>query len=240
MTALFSAEVLRLRTLRSPRYIVLAVFAFAAFFAAMDMLNTKFGSGASPAAHADSLRAVALNGVLIAAVFAAGIAAAEFKRGAIALTYMAHPDRRLVTAGRALTWAAVGGLVAALAASVGVAVGLVAAEGSGVSVDIDGAGVARLIGGSLFAGAVFGSLGALVGTLTRNPTVAGFAIVAPSFIEGMLQLPAIRPYLPLGLVEQVIGLDDEVPAGLAMLLLLVYPALVAGVLRWWGLRRDIT
>jgi ABC-2 type transport system permease protein len=240
MTALFSAELLRLRTLRSPRYIILAVIGFAAFFAAMDVLNTSFGRGASPGAHADSLRGVAMNGVLIAAVFAAGVAAAEFKRGAIALTYLAHPDRRIVTAARTLTWAVVGGLLAAAAAGVGVAVGLTTAANSNITVDLGAADVVRTVGGALFAGAVFAGLGVLVGTLTRNPTVASIAIVAPSFVEGALNLPSIHPYLPLGLVEQVLGLAHDAPPGLAMALLLAYPAAIAVTLRWWGLRRDIT
>jgi ABC-type transport system involved in multi-copper enzyme maturation permease subunit len=240
MTALASAELLRLRTVRSPRYILLAVLALSAFFAAMDMLNSKFGSGASPSAHADTLRGIALNGVIVSAIVAASFAAYEFQRGSVALTYMAHPDRRKVAVARTLTYAGVGALVTALTAGVAVAVGLTAAASNGITVDLDAAEVARLIGGSLFAGAVFGGLGVLVGILTRNPTAATIAVVAPGFVEAALNLPSIHPYSPLGLVEQVLGLAHDVPPALAMVLVLAYPAAVGAALRWWGLRRDVT
>lgn len=240
MTALVSAELLRLRTVRSPRYIVLVVFALAAFFAAMDVLNKSFGRGASPGAHADSLRAIALNGVLLAAVFAAQTVASEYVRGGLALTYLAHPDRRTVAVARTLTYAAVGGLVAALNAGVALGVGLIAASRSGITVDLGAAEVARAIGGALFAGALFAALGVLAGTLTRNPTAASIAVIAPSFVAGAVQLPAVHPYLPLGLVEQLLGISHDVPVGLAMALLLAYPAAVAVAVRWWGLGRDLT
>jgi ABC-type transport system involved in multi-copper enzyme maturation permease subunit len=239
MTALVSAELLRLRTIRSPRYIVLGVLVFPALLAAMDVLDPAAGSGLSPAQHADALRAVALQGVIIAAVFAASVVASDFKRGTIALTYMAHPNRWRVTVARTLTYAALGGVLAALAAAVDLAVGLLAA-GSGV-IDLSSGDAARTIVGALLGGAAFASLGALVGTLTRHPTVASLAVVAPTVIDGALHVPALHAYLPLGLVEQLIGLGHPyVAAPLAMVLLLAYPAAVAVVVRGWALSRDVT
>jgi ABC-type transport system involved in multi-copper enzyme maturation permease subunit len=238
MTALVSAELLRLRTIRSPRYIVLGVLAFPALLAAMDVLDPAAGSGSSPSQHADALRAVALQAVIIAAVFAASVVASDFKRGTIALTYMAHPQRWRVTLARTFTYAVLGGLVAALAAGVDIAVGLLASEPG--AIDLSGGDAARTIVGALLGGAVFASLGALVGTLTRNPTVASLAVVAPTVIDGALNIPALHAYLPLGLVEQVIGLGHDVAAAVAMVVLLAYPAVVAVVVRGWALSRDIT
>jgi ABC-2 type transport system permease protein len=240
VSALVTAELLRLRTVRSPRWIGLAVVALAALFAAMEVRGSGSGAAASASEHADSLRSTAINGVLIAAVVAAQAAASEFKRGSIATTYLAHPDRWRVALSRALTYAGVGGLLAGLAAAVALAVGLVGGGASGTSIDLGAADVARAVAGALFCGAVFATLGVMVGTLTRNPTIASTAVLAPIVLEGALHLPAIHPYLPFGLVEQVLGISHDVPLGPAMLLLLAYPGAVAVAVRWWGLGRDVT
>jgi hypothetical protein len=239
MTALISAELLRLRTVRSPRYVGLATVALAAVFAAAEVLQPGGSSEFSSAARADSLRGIALTGVMVVGVFAAQTAAMEFKRGAIALTYVCHPDRWKVTVARAITYAAAGGLLATLAAGVGVAVGLIGADPT-ASIDLAAVDVARVVGGALFSGAAFASLGVLIGTLTRNPTVATTAFVAPTLIEGALQLRAIHPYTPFGLAEQLLGASHEIVVPVAMILLLAYPAAVAVAVRVWALGRDVT
>jgi hypothetical protein len=218
----------------------LGVLVFTAVLAVMDVVDGSFGRGSSPSLRADSLRAIAFNGVLIAAVFAASSVATDFKRGAAALTYLSHPDRWRVTVARALSYAMAGGLVAALAAGVAVAVGLVAADGKGVAVDLGAADIARVIGGAGFGGAALAAAGVLVGTLTRNPTVAISAVIAPTVLEILPGVRAVHPYLPLGLVEQLLGSGDELIAPVAMLLLLAYPAVIAVFLRRWALARDLT
>jgi ABC-type transport system involved in multi-copper enzyme maturation permease subunit len=238
MTALVSAELLRLRTVRSTIYVIAGVLGFVALIAAMDVLNYGVGRGSSPAHHADSLRTDALQGVLIAAVIAASVVAGDFKRGTVALTYMAHPHRWRVTVARTLTYGALGGILAALAAAVGLTVGLNLADSG--AIDLGTGEVARTIAGALAGGAAFGSLGALVGTLTRNPTVAPMAVIAPIVLDGVLNLPSIHPYLPLGLVEQLMGLGHDIAVPAAMALLFAYPLAVAAVVRGWAIARDIT
>jgi ABC-2 type transport system permease protein len=238
MNALVSAELLRLRTVRSPRYIGLVVVVFAGVLAAVNVLEPAFASGVSPSERAESLQAIGLNGVLLAAVLCAGIAASEFKRGSIALTYMAHPDRRKVAGARTLTHAMVGGLLAALAVAVALAVGLMA--DSGHPVDLNAVDVAGTVAGALFSGAVFGGLGALVGTLVRHPTVASTVVIAPTLVGGALQISALYDYLPVGLAGRLLGLEGSVPVPLAAPLLLAYPAAVALGLHLWGIDRDVT
>lgn len=217
MTALVSAELLRLRTVRSPRWVLVAVLALAGVFAAGD---------------ASDLRGVALTSVLIVAVFVAQVVAGEFKRGGAALTYLAQPDRARVAVARSLTYAMLGGAVAAAAALVAVAVGRVGGE----TIDYG----LQLVAGSLFTGAALSVVGVLVGTLTRNPTVAGIAMVAPTFLDGALRLPAVHAATPLGLVDGILGHGHGLSVPAAMGLLLVYPALLAVAARVCGLGRDLT
>jgi ABC-type transport system involved in multi-copper enzyme maturation permease subunit len=238
MTALVSAELLRLRTVRSPRYIVLGVLAFTALLAVLEMLGSPAAHHATPASHADSLRSLALQEMIIAAVVAASMTATDFKRGTVALTYMVQPDRWRVTLARTVTYAALGAVLAALTAGVGIAVGLVAADPG--AVDLDAGAVVRTIAGAMFGGAAFATLGVLAGTIARNPTVATTAVIAPSVTEAALQSGAVHPYLPLGLAEEVIGIGHVLAAPVAMALLVAYPLALAAVVRTWALARDIT
>jgi hypothetical protein len=60
MPVLISAELLRLRTVRSPRYGALGVLALLAVIAAMPIIDQGAGAPGSPSELADSLRATAL------------------------------------------------------------------------------------------------------------------------------------------------------------------------------------
>lgn len=231
MTALISAELLRIRTLRATRYVVVGMLALAVMLAV-------FPPSGPRSALVESVRSVTFTFVLAAAYIAATQLGTEFKRGTAALTYLTHPNRRTVTTARVLTYGLIGGLLAALAAIVALAAGVVAAHVQANSTAVGVQAVARVIGGAAFAGATLGGFGALVGTITREPILATLAIVIPALIAA--PLPAVAPYLPFGLAEQLLGGADKVAAPLAMILLLAYLAITAVFVRQWALPRDLT
>jgi len=230
MTALISAELLRLRTLRVTRYVVVGMLGLAVMLA-------FFPPSGPRSALVDSVRSVTSTFVMAAAFIAATQLGAEFKRGAAVLTYLTHPNRRMVATARVLTYGLIGGLVAALAAIVALAAGVVAAHLQAIPTYIGGLAFAGVIGGAAFGGAVLGGFGALVGTVTREPILATVVVVVPSLIAG--PLTAVSPYLPFGLAEQLLGGADKVAAPLAMMLLLVYLAVTALCARRWALPRDL-
>ena len=163
MSALISAELLRIRTLRATRYVVVGMLGFA-------VLLALFPPSGPRSALVDSVRSVTFIFVMAAAYIAATQLGTEFKRGTVALTYLAHPNRRTVTTARVLTYGVIGGLLAALAAVVALAAGAVAAHLQANPTDIGAQAIARVIGGAAFGGAALGGFGALVGTITREPT----------------------------------------------------------------------
>ena len=241
MSALISAELLRLRTLRSPRYGVPGLLAFVAFAAAAPLIFARSGPPPGPAATADSLRSLAfVGGVIVAAVVAANNAGAEFKDRSIAITYLSHPDRHLVAAARALTYAGVGSLFAAGAASVVLAVGVPASGHAGVHVGFSATEVARVVAGAAFGGAVMGAAGVLLGSVTRHPVIASGAIAGWNVGESFLTTAGIGPYLPFRLVNSLLGVGDEVSAGMAPALLLGYLTAFGLVVGRWALPRDVT
>ena len=230
MTAQISAELLRLRTLRVTRYVVVGMLGLAVMLAAFPRSGPR-------SALVDSVRSVIFTFVMAAAFIAATQLGTEFKRGATVLTYLTHPNRRTVATARVLTYGLLGGLLAALAAIVALAAGVVAAHVQASPTDIGALAFAGVIGGAAFGGAVLGGFGALVGTVTRDPILATVVVVVPSLIAG--PLTAVSPYLPFGLAEQLLGGADKVSAPLAMLLLLVYLAVTALCVRQWALPRDL-
>jgi ABC-2 type transport system permease protein len=239
MTALISAELLRLRTIRSPRYVALGILAFVAVLALMPLLDP----GAVPADSSqlgESMRSLALVGVIIGATFGAANAGTEFKRGATALTYLAHPRRGRVTAARALTYAGLSFAFATVAAGVVVAAGLAVATDQAVDAGLTVTAGARIVLGAGFGGAVIGAAGFLLGTVTRNPTVASGAVVGWNIGESLLAVAGIGPYLPFGLVGSLMGKPGGAPLAAALLLLPAYLAAFALFVRAWALPRDVT
>jgi hypothetical protein len=230
MSALISAELLRLRTLRVTRYVVVGMLGLAVMLAV-------FPPSGPRSALVDSVRSVTFTFVMAAAFIAATQLGTEFKRGAAVLTYLTHPNRRAVASARVLTYGLIGGLLAALAAIVALAAGVVAAHLQASPTDLGAQAIAGVIGGAAFAGATLGGFGALVGTLTREPILATVAVVIPTLIAA--PLPAVSPYLPFGLAEQLLGVADKVAAPLAMMLLLVYLVVTALCVRRWALPRDL-
>jgi hypothetical protein len=239
MHALISAELLRLRTVRSPRYGAFGILAFVALTAALNVQPSDEGA-VSSAELADSLRSFALVGVLMAGVLAATNVATQFQGGSAALTYLSHPHRGRVSAAQALTYGGLGFVFAAVAAAVVLAVGAAVVGSDQFDASYSALDVARMIGGTATGGAVIGAAGVFIGTVVRNPTVASSALPAWYFAELILVPASVQTYLPFGLVDSLIGGTDHVPDGGAFGLVLVYLAAFTWFIRQWALPRDLT
>src|SRR3954452_7276416 len=124
MTALISAESLRLRTLRSPRYVALGILALVALNAA-PIMN---GAPSTPGEVADWVRGLALLAVLMPAAYAANNIGDAFKRGSVAMTYHVHPQRDRVTAAHAIAYAGAGLVIAGTAVALALGIVLAVAD----------------------------------------------------------------------------------------------------------------
>lgn len=239
MPALISAELLRLRTLRSPRYAALGLLAFVAITAASN-LRPSAETPMSPAELADALRLFALMGVVAVGALAANNLGAEFKSGSIAMTYLSHPQRERVNAARALTYAGLGFIFGGLAAGVVLTVSAPVADAGSLELSLSATDVLRMIGGAAAGGAFAGAVGALLGMATRSPVVASSAFFGWYVVEFTVIPAGIRPHMPFTLVESLMGGPDTVPVAAAIGLLLAYLAAVALCVRQWALPRDLT
>jgi hypothetical protein len=241
MTALVSAELLRLRTLRTTWYGTLGGLALIAVLASISLLAA--GNGRAPAGRVLSdIHGSIAPVVFSIAIVSANAVGAEFKRGTAAMTYLVHPLRERVTAAQIVVWGGYCGLFAAAAAVIVVSLGLVAARTGDIDLGLSTGELARIVAGAGFGGAVLGAAGVLAATVTREPVVAAGAVVGLNVVEGLLSsaVDGSGGYLPLSLTESVMGLNHEMPALAAMGLLLAYVAAFALAVRAWALPRDLT
>jgi hypothetical protein len=242
MTALISAELLRLRTVRSPRYAALGLLALTGLLAAAPLIDPR-SARLAPGQLTDQLTMLTVPVLLVLAAGAAHYVAAEFKRGTAAMTYLAVPNRARATAAQVLTWAGLCFVLAGAAATLIIGLELTAAAENHVKSGFSTLDVAQLIGGAAFSGAVLGGVGVLAAIITRNPTIAVTALVGLNVVEGTLITPHVRgigPYLPFKLLEPAMGLTHAVPSFVAIGLLLAYLAAFGVAAHEWALARDLT
>jgi ABC-2 type transport system permease protein len=240
MTALLSAELLRLTTVRSTRYVFLGVLAVVAISAA-PVGNPPPSSASEVVAN---LRGLAQLGALWAALYAANTVGDAFRRGSVAMTYLTHPLRTRVTAAQAIAYGGVGLVLAALTAAASMGIVLTVADADHVDAGFSVADVVRVVGGAAFAGAVFGAAGALAGAVARHPGIATGAVVVWSLAETVFTrggtTDGFGPYLPFQLIGSLTGLSDGVAVVAAMSLLLAYLGVLALAVGKWAVPRDLT
>jgi hypothetical protein len=235
------AELLRLRTVRSPFVVVVIVLAVIA----TNAIPLGNASTASPGELTANLRGLLQIAALFASVCAALSVGAAFQRGEVAIAYTAHPRRAAVAAGHAIVYAGVGAVLAGLAAGVAAGIMLPLAAAHHVASGLSPLRLAGIIGATAACGAVFGAMGALLATAVRHATIAVSITVGAQFAETFLARAsgfghAIAPWLPLRLVGSATGAGGPVPAPAAVALLLLYCAGLAVLVRRLALYRDLT
>jgi ABC-2 type transport system permease protein len=241
MIALISAELFRLRTIRSPSFIAAGVLALVAFLAIIPVFDA---GGPDAMSGPDVIQLLQIAGGVVAAIGVALLAAAtaggDFRRGTAVVSYLASPRRGYTLTARAMTYAGLGAAFGLLASTVAMAIALPAADGAGIDVALSGGDLAKLLGGAAAGGALFATAGVLLGTATRNPTTAVVAILVWQPAESLIGMLGIGEYLPFSLLQTMLGHDSTVAPLAAAALLAAYLAVLASVVRLRALPRDIT
>jgi hypothetical protein len=241
VNAVLRAEFLRLRTVRAP-YLMALVVLVAVVSNAIPLGNA---SGLSPGELTSNLRGLLQIATFFAAVSAALAVGAAFQLGEVAVTYTAHPRRAVVAASHAIAYAGVGMVLAAVGAAVATAIMLPLAAGNDVASGLSALRLTAMIAATAVCGAIFGAIGALVGTALRNSTTAVVAVVAVQFLDTFVSRVgsaghAIGAYLPVHLVGSATGAAGPVSAPAAIGVLLLYLAGLGAFVRRAALYRDLT
>jgi ABC-2 type transport system permease protein len=241
MTALISAELFRLRTIRSPSFIAAGVLALVAFLAVTPIFEA---GGADAMTGPDVIELVQIAGGVLAAIGVALLAAAtaggDFRRGTAVLGYLTSPRRGYTLTARVVAYAGLGAVFGLLAATIATAIALPAADSAGIDVALSGGDLVQLLGGAAVGGALFATAGVLLGTATRNPTVAVVAVLVWQPAESLIGMLGIGEYLPFSLLQTMLGDESAVAPVAAGALLLSYLGVLAALVRLRALPRDIT
>jgi ABC-2 type transport system permease protein len=242
MSPLLGAELLKLRTLRTPRWIVGAAVLLAG---AIGVVGAGVTSRDDLVVSVVDLALAPLQLAWLAVIVLAVLASAgEFQHGTIRTTLLATPKRVRVLLAKAASAAVVGSVVVTAAVATCVAAGLVTAVVSGA--EITGGEVADL--GRAAAGIALGGVWAVVatglGVLTRSTAMSLVALllwrlVGEGVVPVVLRDPGAYAWTPSGAGDALVGLGSPLlPVAGAAALLVLYVVAICGAAGATFVRRD--
>jgi ABC-2 type transport system permease protein len=249
MTRLVHAELLKLRTTRTARaLLVLAAAGTAALIAAVLLLAGRPGQ---PALGEDALRQLLLVPAqpLTLAALVLGILgmAGELRHGTATPTFLVTPARGRVVAAK-LAAAAVTGVAISLVSSAAVlAVGLPWLRARGIEVALADPGAAARAAGLAVAVALFAVLGTGLAALLRNQVAAlvvgllWWSQGIERVLAGLLQQPGLERWLPMGAASALTRPGDgTLPMWAGALVFAAYGLVLALLGGRLVVRRDLT
>lgn len=253
MIALIRAELLKLRTVQLPRWLLVATLALVGLGITATVLTAGTPgapvlSRTSPTLFATAVASASSGNALLLVL---GILAVtqEFRFGTATPSFLVTPSRGRVVAAKVVAVAVVGALFAVISAvfALALAASLVSARGGPVPVD---ARLFQVLGGVLLVMVLYGPLGIGVGALVRNQIAAVVLALAWSFVVDSLLvalLPSVGKWTPGGAVNAVLQLGELatrrgnlLPAWGGALVLAGYAALFSALGARTTLRRDLT
>jgi len=247
VTALYAAELLKLRTLRSSWGFVLVTVLFAGLLTAGNIGGATAADRLDPELQSQIALDVAFPASVLALLLGIILVTNEFRHGTIARTLLATPRRGRFVVAKLLTGATVGALLTLAALTVALVTTVIWLNALGIALDPaelgDGAWralVAALVAGLLGAavgGAVHSQVGALVGTLVWMFVLEPICWVLLALVD----IDAAADYLPAAALG---GMVDSGEDGLTWLrsvgVACGWVAIVAALAFVRTNRRDIT
>jgi ABC-2 type transport system permease protein len=212
MPALIRAELLKLRTVRTVWWYVLATLAFVPSSVAL-AVDRAGSAGFAPLDSADGVRAVfaaSSSGGVVVILLGIMLMAGEFRFQTATATFLVTPDRRRVLAAKLAASSVVGALLGVACSLLSVLIAIPVLEDRGADVAAHTGSVAGVLVGGIMATAVSGLVGVGLGALLRNQTLAiVVSLVWLLVLEGMLIsfTPQVGRWLPGGAASALSGAD---------------------------------
>lgn len=252
MTALVRAELLKLRTVKLPLWLLVTTL----LLVLLGVLATVLTAGleGAPLSREDPelmARAVAnaSGGNIVVLILGILVLTQEFRFGTATSSFLVTPKRGRVLVAKLIAVALVGAVFAVVSAVVAVAVSAVLIPIRDGVVNYD-AQVLQVLLGAMLVMVLYGPIGIAVGALVKNQIAAVVGALAFTFIVEQL-LIALRPeigrWTPGGASSAVLQLGDLVttrgdllPVWGGVLVLLAYAAVLSAIAARLTLRRDLT
>ncbi|MCW2665691.1 MAG: hypothetical protein JWN57_653 [Frankiales bacterium] len=252
MTALVRAELLKLRTVKLPLWLLITTLALVALGVVATVLTA--GTEGSPLQRDDPdllARAVASasSGNVVVLILGILVLTQEFRFGTATPSFLVTPRRARVLVAKLIAIAATGVVFAVVSAVVAVALSAALIGLRGDPLTWDGT-VLQVLLGVVLVMVLYGPIGIAVGALVRNQIAAVVGALAWMFIVEQLLvalLPEVGRWTPGGASTAVLQLGDVattrgelLPVWGGALLLVAYAVVFSLVAARLTLRRDLT
>src|SRR5215470_7863182 len=216
------SELLKQRSTQTTLYLFLAMFGLVALAVTMHVLTLSAGDLASRARQLEVFQVGSRAGMLFAGLAGAIAITAEIRYGTIRPTFLATPRRGPVIAAK-LAISGLAGIVFGLLAE-----GLMAGDAAvafavrGIGNQLTSGDYLQLLAGGAAAAALWAAAGVGIGALVG---LCAWMFVIEATFESFL--PSVGRLLPGGAGLALAGNSDELSAGVAALLLVLYAAVAA-------------
>jgi ABC-2 type transport system permease protein len=252
MTALVRAELLKLRTVRLPLWLLVTTLLLVALSVAATVLTAGVEGNPlqldDPELLARSV-ASASGGNVLLVVLGILMLTQEFRFGTATPSFLTTPKRGLVVVAKLVAVVVAGAVFAVVSVLValGLSLALIALRGDDAVFD---AAVLQVLGASVLVLLLYGPIGIGVGALVRNQIAAVVAALAWMFVLEQLLvalLPEVGRWTPGGATASLLRLGDVatargelLPAWAGALVLVAYALVLSAVGARLTLRRDLT
>ena len=243
MIAQLRAELLKIRSTRTTLGLLLGMVALILLFVLLTGLLTSVQS----LSNAENQRQLTHIGSL-AGVFAAlaGVllVTSEYRYGTIRPTILFTPNRARVLAAKVIGATLAGLLFGIVGAALGWGIGYAIITGRGIHFALSGGDVTQLVLGSLGGVALWGAMGAGLGTILRNQVGGVITLLAWGFVVSPLLfglVPSVGHFMPTYAQDSVVGMtmDHLLTPTAGAFVLVAWAALLAVVGLAVTARRDV-
>ena len=211
MIALTKAELLKLRTTRTAFGLLLGMSVLTILVSALTGLLSHAGTLSGTENERQLLGLGNLAGIFSAL---AGIllVTSEYRYGTIRPTFLFTPRRPRVLAAKLAAGALAGLLFGTLGEGLSFVIGYAILSGRGIALSLGGGDIAQLLLGTLASAAVWGVLGAELGTIIRNQVGAVITLLAWGlFIDNLVfsLVPSVGRFSPGRAADALIGVTEK-------------------------------
>jgi hypothetical protein len=240
VSALFSAELLKLRTTRMVYGLLCGLLAIVALATIVGIATTSKNDLST---DQEGLFASPLTGLVFVLILGVMMMSGEFRQGTITQTLLVTPIRWRVLVAKLVAASALGFAFAVIAELFALVIGvpLLVLKGVDVSFDSD---ATRLVGGTLGAMMIAGPLGVALGSLIRNQVAAIIVVFAWLLILEPLLGEALKDnskFLPGSAIAAIVGAHDGdmLSAGGGVALALAYVVVLSAIGERFVFSRDV-
>ena len=237
------AELLKIRSTRTTLGLLLGMVALILLFVLLTGLLTSVGSLSTAENQRQLLHIGALAGVF-AALAGVLLVTSEYRYGTIRPTILFTPHRGRVLAAKVIAATLAGLLFGIVGAALGWGIGYAIISGRGITFALSNGDVTQLVLGSLAGVALWGAMGAGLGTILRNQVGGVITLLAWGFVVSPLLyglVPSVGHFMPTYAQDSLIGLtmDHLLTPTAGAVVLVGWAALLAVVGLVVTARRDV-